>query len=292
MNILKPTFEIWPQPAGLQGIYQQIEKAGRVCYKSENHLTATSAKPFVERLIASQHTAMLEHATVYLVLPIDFSEFDYRHNKFTWVNVADGKQFVTTNFRVIVENNLQQHLQYLSEPTEHHEKRITVHFTTQIAISREFNRHRVNSMAEQSTRYCNYGKAKFGEEISINLPTWVAEQEQYNDEVAHQTSLKQLCAEVANGKSVNWDAVNTWLFANLSAEAAYMQLIGKGLKPQQARVVLPLDTCTELVHTAFIHDWKHFFDLRALGTTGAPHPDAKVLAQPLYEAFKEKGWLK
>jgi len=292
MNILKPTFAIWPQPAGLQGIYQQIEKAGRVCYKSENHLTATSAKPFVERLIASQHTAMLEHATVYLVLPADFSEFDYRHNKFTWVNVADGKQFVTTNFRVIVENNLQQHLQYLSEPTEHHEKRVTVHFTTQIAISREFNRHRVNSMAEQSTRYCNYGKAKFGEEISINLPTWVAEQEQYNDEVAHQTSLKQLCAEVANGESDNWDAVTTWLFANLSAEAAYMQLIGKGLKPQQARVVLPLDTCTELVHTAFIHDWKHFFDLRALGTTGAPHPDAKVLAQPLYEAFKEKGWLK
>lgn len=136
MNILKPTFAIWPQPAGLQGIYQQIEKAGRVCYKSENHLTATSAKPFVERLIASQHTAMLEHATVYLVLPADFSEFDYRHNKFTWVNVANGKQFVTTNFRVIVENNLQQHLQYLSEPTEHHEKRVTVHFTTQIAISR------------------------------------------------------------------------------------------------------------------------------------------------------------
>lgn len=71
-----------------------------------------------------------------------------------------------------------------------------------------------------------------------------------------------------------------------------MKLIEAGCKPQEARVILPLDTNTELVHTAFVSDWKHFFDLRALGTTGAPHPDAKVLAYPLYEEFKSKGYLK
>lgn len=293
MNILKPTFAIWPQPAGLQGIYQQIEKAGRVCYKSENHLTATSAKPFVERLIASQHTAMLEHATVYLVLPADFSEFDYRHNKFTWVNVADGKQFVTTNFRVIVENNLQQHLQYLSEPTEHHEKRVTVHFTTQIAISREFNRHRVNSMAEQSTRYCNYSKDKFGGEISINMPTWIAAEEDVNKvEDASRNTLVTLCQQLISNTDKDWTAIDNWLFANLAAETAYMNMIAMGHKPQEARVVLPLDINTELVHTGLVKDWKHFFDLRALGTTGAPHPDAKVLALPLMEEFKKLGYVK
>ena len=65
-----------------------------------------------------------------------------------------------------------------------------------------------------------------------------------------------------------------------------MNLISLGRKPQEARVVLPLDINTELVHTAFVSDWKHFFDLRALGTTGAPHPDAKAIAAPLFEEFK------
>ncbi len=65
-------------------------------------------------------------------------------------------------------------------------------------------------------------------------------------------------------------------------------LTALGRKPQEARVVLPLDTNTELVHTAFLSDWKHFFDLRALGTTRAPHPDAKAVALPLYEEMKKR----
>lgn len=82
--------------------------------------------------------------------------------------------------------------------------------------------------------------------------------------------------------------LDNWVFANLATEKSYMNLIAAGRKPQEARVVLPLDTNTELVHTAFISDWKHFFDLRALGTTGTPHPDAKALAMPLYEEFQKR----
>ena len=74
----------------------------------------------------------------------------------------------------------------------------------------------------------------------------------------------------------------------MAAERTYMNLIAAGRKPQEARVVLPLDTNTELVHTAFLSDWHHFFDLRALGTTGAPHPDAKVLAAPLMQSLEQK----
>lgn len=292
MKINKPSFEIWQQQPGLDGVYRQVERCGRVCYKSENHQTADSARPFVERMIASQHTAMLEHATVYLILDAtDPRAAFYRDNRFSRVNDYGDKAYVTTNLRVLVENGRMADLDDLVEPTAHHERRVTVHFTTQVAITREFNRHRVNSMAEQSTRYCNYSKAKFGAEITVNLPEWIHELPKgaWSSSVAEGTialddeAFLALARKVVNGQA---DAADNWVFANLAAERAYMNLTAMGRKPQEARVVLPLDTNTELVHTAFVSDWKHFFDLRALGTTGAPHPDAKALAMPLYEAMQ------
>lgn len=292
MKIIKPQYEIWEQKSGNVGIYQQIERAGRVCYKSENHANETSAQPFVERMIASEHFAMLEHGTVYLVcehgeLPI------YLSNHFSRCNTVEGKDFITTNLRVLAENECMDDLKFLSEPTENHERRITVHFTTQIAITREYNRHRANSMAEQSTRYCNYSKNKFGNEISINLPTWVAESEDFTEEKDTALNLfKDYCKDITVDDDAKWNKIDCWMFGNLAAEFAYMKLINAGCKPQEARVILPLDCNTELVHTAFISDWQHFFDLRALGTTGAPHPDAKILAEPLYKEFLQRGYLK
>lgn len=286
MKIQKPQYEIWMQNPGELGIYQQIERAGRVCYKSENNTTENSAKPFVGRMIEHEHFAMLEHGTVYMTcnhgeLPL------YASNKFSHVNTIDGKDYITTNLRVMAENKTLEDLKYRTDFKKgKHELRITVHFTTQIAITREYNRHRANSMAEQSTRYCNYTKNKFGSEISINLPTWVKGDLETNDE-----KFVELCEDVANEETNDWTPIDAWLFANQAAEFAYMKLIAMGCKPQEARVILPLDTNTELVHTAFVSDWKHFFDLRALGTTGAPHPDAKILAEPLYEEFKERGYI-
>ncbi len=294
MKINQPSFEIWEQQPGVDGVYRQVERCGRVCYKSENHQTADSARPFVERLIASKHTAMLEHATIYLTLDEhdDRTEL-YRQNRFTHVNMVDGKAYITTNLRVLVENGRMDDLKELCEPTVHHERRVTVHFTTQVAITREFNRHRVNSMAEQSTRYCNYSKEKFGAEITINLPQWVKELPDgaWTSTIEEGTvsldddAFLALTKKVVAGEA---DAADNWLFANLAAERAYLNLTALGRKPQEARVVLPLDTNTELIHTAFLSDWKHFFDLRALGTTGAPHPDAKAVALPLYEEMKRR----
>lgn len=286
MKIQKPQYEIWMQNPGELGIYQQIERAGRVCYKSENNTTEDSAKPFVGRMIEHEHYAMLEHGTVYLTCNHGELPF-YASNKFSHVNTIDGKDYITTNLRVMAENKTLEDLKYRVDFEKgKHELRITVHFTTQIAITREYNRHRANSMAEQSTRYCNYTKNKFGSEISINLPTWVKGDLEINDE-----KFVELCEDVANEETNDWTPIDAWLFANQAAEFAYMKLIAMGCKPQEARVILPLDTNTELVHTAFVSDWKHFFDLRALGTTGAPHPDAKILAEPLYEEFKERGYI-
>lgn len=293
MKIQNPEFEIWLQKPGELGIYQQIERAGRVCYKSESNTTEDSAKPFVGRMIEHEHFAMLEHGTVYLTCEHNALPH-YDSNKFSRVNTINGKDYITTNLRVLAENKWLDDLKFLADYEEgKHELRITVHFTTQIAITREYNRHRANSMAEQSTRYCNYTKNKFGSEITVNLPTWVKDKANYDGtEGTDDEHFVELCEDVANNETEDWTILDSWLFANQAAEFAYMKLIAAGCKPQEARVILPLDCNTELVHTAFVSDWKHFFDLRATGTTGAPHPDAKVLAEPLMEEFKEKGYIK
>lgn len=292
MKIIKPQYEIWEQAQGENAIYTQIERAGRVCYKSEEHKTSTSAKPFVGRMIEHEHYAMLEHGTVYLCADHGVLTSKYATNPFSRQNTVNGKDYITTNMRVLAENKWLDDLQYFEDYNSNFERRITVHFTTQVAITREFNRHRADSMAEQSTRYCNYSKNKFGNEITVNLPEWVKNEPDFDSNTNYdQHDFVNLLRDMSEGKSSEWSKFQLWLFANEAAEYAYMHLIELGCKPQEARVILPLDTNTELVHTAFVSDWKHFFDLRALGTTGAPHPDAKAIAQPLYEEFKTRGYI-
>ena len=161
MKLVKPSFEIKKQEPGLEGIYKQIEWAGRTCYKSHDKMTEDSAKEFVDRMIRSGHGAMLEHGTVYLSLDMTSREqyFKYCYNKFSKANSTGNAEystwrgFVTTNLRVLVENDWLEDLQYISEPTEYHEKRHTVKFTCDRGVSHEFVRHRVFSFAQESTRY-------------------------------------------------------------------------------------------------------------------------------------------
>lgn len=275
MRLIKPSYSIIEQPPGLEGVYKMIEIAGRTCYRSHDNITEDSAKAFVERMIKSGHGAMLEHGTVYLDIPWNATEeafslqlrlkiTKYDRNKYS--RVVDTKErhsYITTNLRVLVENGWLDDLQYICEPTEYHEKRITVKFICPISISREFNRHRANSMAEQSTRYCNYSKDKFNNEITFIKPYWYDNVDSYTKN------------EFDKGLQY--------------AEGYYMFLIDKGMKAQEAREILPLCTATELVHTAFVDDWKHFFFLR----DAAPaHPQAKELAEPLHKEFIERGYIK
>lgn len=291
MRITEPSFEILPQGSGIDGMYQQIELCGRTCYASTMRIEEGSARPFVERMVNSKHLAMCEHGTVYLTVEYhqDFATNAdivkrYQGNKYSRVNLTEGCAYVTTNYRVIVENGWYDDLDFMREPTEWHERRVTVRFTTQIAVSREANRHRANSIAEQSTRYCNYSKDKFGGEISISKPKWV-------DRNVKPISEEAVLVE-ARGLSgyKGWNPVVKWLFANKVCEMMYLSLVeDDGMKPQDARAVLPLDTNTELIHTAFVSDWRHFFDLRSKGTTGKPHPDIEILATPLMKEFEERG---
>ena len=280
MRLIKPSFEIIEQQAGLEGMYKQIELAGRTCYKSEDKITEDSAKGFVERMIKSGHGAMLEHGTVYLCFPIAYEHLYYRYgtNPYSFSYFSGSKEkgtwrgIVTTNLRVLVENNWMDDLKFLCEPTEYHEKRITVHFVCDRGVSHEFVRHRVMSFAQESTRYCNYSKDKFGNELTFIQPCWL------DDE---RLKLYGPYHTVIRDKSLE-----SIFIANLNnAERDYLDLIGLGWKPQEARAVLPNSLKTELVVTGFTSDWNHFFDLRARGTTGAPHPQAKELAEPLMKEF-------
>lgn len=275
MKLIKPSFEIWNQPTGLEGVYKQIERVGRVCYKSEDKITEDSAKGFVDRMIKSGHGAMLEHGTIYMEsVPYKnhpMPEF-YIYNPYSKVVECGGNMYVTTNMRVLVENERLNDLQYICKPTEFHEKRITVHFVCDRGVSHEFVRHRVMSFAQESTRYCNYSKDKFGNELTFIQPCWL-DDERLKLYGPYHTVIRDKSPE-------------SIFIANLNnAERDYLDLIGLGWKPQEARAVLPNSLKTELVVTGFVSDWNHFFDLRARGTTGAPHPQAKELAEPLMKEF-------
>jgi thymidylate synthase (FAD) len=143
---------------------------------------------------------------------------------------------------------------------------------------------RVNSIAEQSTRYCNYSKDKFGNELTFCIPSWLNLPEgdaYWYDGINYRIQPKndpnfEATISVRPGDyftKEQAEELDVWLDSLDVAEHHYMNLISKGWQPQQAREVLPLCTATEIIHTAFVSDWRHFFDLRYFGTTGAPHPN-------------------
>lgn len=136
---------------------------------------------------------------------------------------------------------------------------VTVKFVVDRGISHELVRHRLASFAQESTRYCNYSKDDFGSEITFIIP------------------------EYLEYKSEGW---NIWKESMKQAEDAYFKMLDFGLSPQQARAVLPNSLKTEVVMTANLREWRHFFKLRALGTTGKPHPQMLEVAVPLLEDMK------
>ena len=268
-------------------------------------------------MIKLGHGAMLEHGTIYLNIPEqtytetledEFGKFNnpnngivdrYRKNKYSKVNsVAANEElrkkypkvrpfklthhYITTNLRVIVENGWEEDLKWQCDPTEHHEKRITAKFICDRGVSHEFVRHRVFSFAQESQRYCNYNKDKFNNELTFIKPTWLdiptGDYTYWDGDWCDIDNMKiQLPSD--NGVADNF----LWCLNNAGMQ--YRLLINKGLKPQEARAILPNAIKTELVMTGFESDWEHFFELRC---SGAAHPDAKKLADELKSLMNVK----
>jgi thymidylate synthase (FAD) len=279
MELVNPKVEYLPQAEGLEGVFKQIEIAGRTCYKSEDKITEDSARKFVDRMIASKHNAMLEHGTVYLKIPFKHRILveNYIHNQFSKVVYTNDDAYITTNYRVIIENNLDSDLDYLCNLTEYHEQRFTFRITTSIGITRELIRHRHFSFANESTRYCNYSKDKFDNNITFVKPYWY-------DNFAKPCNKDGYRED---GTS-NMFTIRDFEAYLQSAENNYLAAINAGAKPQEARELLPLCTKSDIVITGFKSDWKDFLDKRLKGTTGAPHPDMKLIAAEIEKQLNLK----
>lgn len=301
MKLCKPSFEII-EPTGytIDDIYKSIELAGKVSHKSEHTIKDDSAKKFVDSIINWGHNSCLEFGTVYLNIPtntftsdlLDYKVRKYIENKYSeCVSYMDankqGYLAVTTNYRTIVENNWYDDLKYLCAPTKFHLKRYTVRFICSRSISHEFVRHRVFSFMQESTRYCNYSKDKFDNELTFIKPCWCdAKEERYwlsEDNAICSTSYPNMTFG---------DLPNTpfgFLFNLLKSEQNYFAVLTEGWKPEQAREVLPNATKTELYMCGYSTDWKHFFELR--DDKQHAHPQAYELAHPLHQEFLKRNYI-
>lgn len=196
MKIINPHFEILSQVDG-QAVLQHIERCGRVCYKSEDKITETSAQTFVGNIIKRGHEAVLEHASV------------------------------------------------------------TVKFVVDRGVSHEIVRHRLAAYCQESTRYCNYSKDGFGRQVTFIQPNFL------------------------DRGTRGWEL---WVLACEQAEKAYFDLLNWGCSPQEARAVLPNSLKTEVVMTANLREWRHFFKLR---TAPAAHPQMREVTIPLLCRMQE-----
>lgn len=178
-----------------------IEKAGRVCYKSEDKIKEGSAEKFISGIIARGHEAVLEHGT------------------------------------------------------------ITVKVICDRGVTHEIVRHRIGAYCQESTRYCNYGKDKFGKEISCIIPS------QFIDNTLNNPNYQ------------------AWVEMMKSAENYYMSLLDMGWTPQEARAVLPNSLKTEIFITYNLREWRHFLKLR---TAKGAHPDMRLVAKMILTKFKEE----
>lgn len=272
MNLVESSTQILQQDGGsIASMMKFITKVGYTCYKTNKEITDKVAAKFVDGLIKSGHGAMLEHGTVFLAIPAEKMKNEqvsrivsnlisyHLWTRYT-EKIMNDKVYliIVTNFRVIVENNLQQFMKdYWYIPTQDERKcRPTVKFITDRGVSHESVRHRTLSFAQESTRYCNYLKNRFNASVTFIQPDWIKPED--------QAEFEEDCATI---------------------EKLYFKWVNKGYPAQLSRYFLINGTKTELVITGFADDWQHFFDLRALDKTGPAHPDIKKLALPLYQEF-------
>ena len=297
MEFLVAGYEIIDQEPGLEGMYKAAELPGRICYGSQDKIAPGTAEKFCKGLMKSNHGAPLEHGTVYLKVlkHSDWNDLDkYRFNKYSKYVESANYAYVTTNLRVLFENGWMDDLQYWCEPTEYHEKRVQVRFTIDRFTGEEFLRHRVASFNRESTRYVLYTKDKFGGgSIKYIIPVWMLDETHMKEINDHKDlTITDFCKQVIEHEEGhdNMTDVLVWMFALKACEWSYCTLTNDfGWQAQQARTVLPCAISSPLIKTAFVSDWVHFFNLRAIGTTGKPHPQAFELADPLMKEFIERG---
>jgi thymidylate synthase (FAD) len=262
------------------------ERCIRVCYKSEDKIGEGTDIKLINSIAKSGHCAMLEHISVYLTVPVEVRASTEEmqiiqsiiKSKYSRVISTKKLVYISTNMRVIYENSVDMFNEFLMHRGEHFiydvyknitnckpeesdnfYRRVTILFDMDRVGSQSFCRHRTFSFAQESTRWCNYIKDKFGSEISISTPCWLNSE----DKDEFNTDMETL-------------------------EKLYFKWINKGYKAQEARYFLPFGLHTQIIMTGFVDDWKHFFELR---NDSHAHVQAQELAKPLEDYFIEKKYI-
>ena len=289
MKLINQNVEEWHCGYTLPEIWSHIAKCARVCYQSEPRNNGETDEEFVKRVILRNHSleeigesrelqlklhlSCLEHGTVYLNIPCEEDTLTtirfFENNIYSKHNCSSNARYhITTNMRVVIENNLMNVLHYITKPNVFHCLRTTFNITTDIGVARELARHRTHSISEESTRYCNYSKDKFNNELTFIKPYSL------NDEKLKLYEDYHIVIRDKSPESI--------FIANLNnIENDYLDLIKLGWTPQQARQILPLSTKVQTIHTAFESDWTEFISLRADACSGSVHPNMKVIADKI-----------
>lgn len=254
-----------------------VELAGRTCYKSEKKITSNSYQAFVDKMIESGHLAMLEHANYTFerkLYDTFLAEELERYRSAKSIALTDFMKFtpgiVTANLRTLTELGVDiqgfvkteryrlldiEVMEALPLRVREVHKHITLRFVCDRGVSHELVRHRTVSFAQESTRFCNYGKGL--------------------------TFIKPCFFEYGE-----YARFSDWRETMQYVEEAYLGLLDRGCKPEEARTVLPNSLKTEVIMTTNIVGWKHFLDLRYRGITGKPHPQMYEVAKLACELLR------
>ena len=286
MKLIKQSFEILEQKDfSLIGIKKFIERCGRVCYKSEDRITDDSYEKFVNMLVKRDHARPLEFGTVHLKISSGmlFDKFlqdlvDYELYNPTWIKYKELPEYtyITTNYRHYLQiiKKCPYIAEYFTEQDNcYYPSRYTVHMVLSRGVMDEFRTHVSLSHLAESTRYCNYSKDKFDNQVTFVIPNWC-------------NSLKEGSEQNYPPFEINEDEI-IFMDALQNAQNSYLSLLKLGWTPQQARDVLPLSVKSELISCGFEDAWENFFYRRCANDA---HPMAREIAIPLQKRFKELGY--
>ena len=301
MKLIKQSFKFINQTDfSLVGIKKHIERCARVSYKSEDKITDTSYEKFVNMLESRGHDRPLEFGTVHLkmILP-DFQGF--MNSMLTigvlnniWIKSAyvGDIVYITTNYRYYLDiikyfPNVKKYL--TEEDNEYYPKRYTVHMILDRGVMDEFRTHVGLSHLAESTRYCNYSKDKFNNEVTFVIPSWM-------DFPEISIDLGNYDKTSVRSKDGNVHIIDTkppyvegdFIRSLCEAESNYLSIVRNGWTPQQAREVLPLAVKSELISCGFEDAWKNFFYRRCAKDA---HPMAQEIAKPMHKEFIERGFI-
>lgn len=291
MKIIQPKVELWRQG---EDVKAHVARCARICYKRE---TGNDEATFM-RLINSQHWSMFRHETVYAMIPKTAWQgaFGMAINKYTespyikWIT-CDDYIYVATNGNFMLDrekdnpvlwkyiyNNRVSEVEFNScQIAFEILARWTFCVDTQISTSRELNRVSPNNIAEQSTRYVY-------EDGTICKPHWMS------DEIVEHFNKEPIFNEWVNRDKRHQKAYCYFKSCNDSF-INYKVLISEyDMNRQDARGVLPIDTATRCVYTYSILEWRAILNLRYYGTTGAPHPNAKIIAGMIRQELIKLGY--